>query len=100
MNIRNFMLSFYEKSLEGIHIQHVEKPREAKQPHTQTRYDKAVNAVEKRILPFIPQSYRTLVTSAPEYMPHKKSRRMYKTRRQDNRTLLILRLRGPQHILP
>jgi len=38
MNIRNFMLSFYEKSLDGIHIQRVEKPREAKQPHTHRYY--------------------------------------------------------------
>jgi len=38
MNIRNYALSFYSNTLEGIHIQRVEKPREAKEIHTHEYY--------------------------------------------------------------
>mgnify|MGYP003290570828 CR=1 FL=1 len=34
MNIRNFVLSFYDNAADGIHIQRLEKPREAKEFHT------------------------------------------------------------------
>ena len=34
LNIRNFVLSFYENAANGIHIQRLEKPREAKEFHT------------------------------------------------------------------
>lgn len=34
LNIRNFVLSFYRNAANGIHIQRLEKPREAKKFHT------------------------------------------------------------------
>lgn len=34
LNIRNYVLSFYKKAADGIHIQRLEKPREAKEFHT------------------------------------------------------------------
>ena len=34
MNVRNFALSFYGNDVEEIHIQRLEKPREAKELHT------------------------------------------------------------------
>lgn len=34
LNIRNFVLSFYDNAADGIHIQRLEKPREAKEFHT------------------------------------------------------------------
>lgn len=34
LNVRNFVLSFYANAADGIHIQRLEKPREAKEFHT------------------------------------------------------------------
>lgn len=38
MEIRNFVLSFYPNTADGIHIQRVEQPREARKTHTHTYY--------------------------------------------------------------
>ncbi len=38
MNIRNFVLSFYQNTGDDVHIQRVERPREAKEFHTHDYY--------------------------------------------------------------
>jgi len=38
VNVRNFVLSFYSNTSDGVHIQRVEKPREAKSLHTHAYY--------------------------------------------------------------
>ena len=48
MNIRNFALSFYGNAVNGIHIQKIDKPREAKELHTHAYYQ--IYYVEKGAL--------------------------------------------------
>lgn len=38
MNIRNFALSFYGNAVDGIHIQKIEEPKEARELHTHAYY--------------------------------------------------------------
>lgn len=38
MHIRNFVLSFYPNTADGVHIQRVERPREAREYHTHEYY--------------------------------------------------------------
>lgn len=38
MQIRNFVLSFYPNTADGVHIQRVERPREAREYHTHAYY--------------------------------------------------------------
>lgn len=38
MEIRNFVLNFYPNTADGVHIQRVQQPREARETHTHTYY--------------------------------------------------------------
>jgi len=48
LNIRNFVLSYYGNDIDGIHIQKIDKPKEAKELHTHPYYQ--IYYVEKGTL--------------------------------------------------
>ncbi|MBE6966642.1 MAG: AraC family transcriptional regulator [Ruminococcaceae bacterium] len=66
MNVRNFVLSFYANAADGIHIQRLEKPREAKEFHTHVYFQ--IYYIKKGSLTHFVENYSSKLSAGDMFI--------------------------------
>jgi len=66
LNVRNFVLSFYANAADGIHIQRLEKPREAKEFHTHVYFQ--IYYIKKGSLTHFVENYSSKLSAGDMFI--------------------------------